>query len=406
MPGRKRANGEGTIYRRADGRYEGAAVVPVRGGGRRRIRVYATSRDEAREKLDRMLEDARQSIPRAVQKQSVGEYLDYWLEHVVQPELRPTTYSGYEIMVRRHIAPVLGRKYLVDLNPADIRRLLATLREKETSGHGGGPRTLSPRMVQFAHAVLRNALSNAVREELVGRNVAKMVKTRNPEYDVGGGLDPTAARALLARIADDRLYALYLCAVVLGMRRGELLGLTWDAVNLDESRLWVRQTLAWVDGRARVQPPKTRASRRLIPLPHVVVSALHEHRKRQDEEQTEAGERWSDTGFVFTTRRGEPTSPYSLSKYWRTIRVNAGVPSLRFHDLRHTAVSLLLALGVPPHVVREIVGHSDIKVTMTVYAHGRLDEKAAALAQLGHAVAGALPSSVAVNSAADDHVET
>jgi len=108
---------------------------------------------------------------------------------------------------------------------------------------------------------------------------------------------------------------------------------------------------------------------------------------------------------VFTTRRGEPTSPYSLSKYWRTIRVKARVPSLRFHDLRHTAVSLLLALGVPPHVVREIVGYSDIKVTMTVYAHGRLDEKAAALAQFGHAVAGALPSSVAVNSAADDHDE-
>jgi integrase len=403
MPARKRANGEGTIYRRSDGRYEGAAVVPVRGGGRRRVRVYATSRDEAREKLDRMLDDARQGIPRAVQKQTVEDYLDYWLERVIKPELLPTTHSGYEIMVRRHITPVLGRKYLVDLSPADVRRLLATLREKETNGHGGGLRMLSPRMVQFAHAVLRNALSNAVREELVGRNVAKMVKTRNPEYEVGGGLDPTTARALLARITDDRLYALYLCAIVLGMRRGELLGLTWDSVNLGEARLWVRQTLAWVDGRPRAQPPKTRASRRVIPLPQVVVTALREHRKRQDKECVEAGERWSDTGFVFTTRRGEPTSPYSLSKYWRAIRIKAGVPWLRFHDLRHTAVSLLLALGVPPHVVREIVGHSDIKVTMTVYAHGRLDEKAAALAQLGQAVAGALPSPAAVNETVDDH---
>ncbi len=391
MPPRKRSNGEGTVYRRADGRYEGAAFVPVQGGGRRRVRVYAATRQEARDKLDQVLDDARQGIRRSRRKQTVGDYLDYWLQHVVRPELRPSSYSGYEIMVRRHIKPVLGSLYLVDLSPADVRRLLAALREKETTGHGGGPRTLSPRMVQFAHAVLRNALSNAVREELVGRNVAKMVRTSNPEYEVGGGLDPVAARALLAKITDDRLYALYLCAIVLGMRRGELLGLTWDAVDLDAGRLWVRQTLAWVGGRARVQPPKTRASRRVIPLPDVVVAALREHRARQDEERATAGDGWTDSGFVFVARHGDPMSPYSLTKYWHAVRVRAGVPTLRFHDLRHTAVSLLLALGVPPHVVREIAGHSDIKVTMMVYAHGRLDEKAAALGELGRAIAG--PSS-------------
>jgi integrase len=199
-----------------------------------------------------------------------------------------------------------------------------------------------------------------------------------------------------------RLYALYLCAIVLGLRRGELLGLTWEAVDLDEGRLWVRQTLAWVEGRPRVQQPKTRASRRVIPLPDVVVTALREHRKRQDDERADAGDRWTDSGFVFTTKLGGPMSPYALTKYWHAVRAKAGVPTLRFHDLRHTAVSLLLALGVPPHVVREIAGHSDIKVTMMVYAHGRLDEKAAALTQLGTAVAGALPSTVAVTEVDND----
>jgi len=133
-----------------------------------------------------------------------------------------------------------------------------------------------------------------------------------------------------------------------------------------------------------------------------VVVALREHRKRQDDERVAAGERWTDTGFVFITRRGEPLSPYSLTKYWLAIRVEDGVPSLRFHDLRHTAVSLLFALGVPPHVVREIAGHSDIKVTMTVYAHGHLAEKAAALTQLGTAITGTLPSPLATNSVIDD----
>jgi integrase len=147
---------------------------------------------------------------------------------------------------------------------------------------------------------------------------------------------------------------------------------------------------------ANIQPPKTRASRRVIPLPDVVVSALREYQKRQDAERADAGEKWEDTGFVFATRQGRPMSPYTLVKYWHDVREAAGLGTLRFHDLRNTAVSLLLALGVPPHVVREIAGHSEIKVTMMVYAHGNLTEKAAALAQLGDAVSGGLMSPVDV----------
>ncbi|ODU01326.1 MAG: hypothetical protein ABS81_20995 [Pseudonocardia sp. SCN 72-86] len=391
--GRKRANGEGSIYKRTDGRYVGSAFVPVLGGGRQRRYVYGRTRQDARDALDDLLRKAAAGVRRPLKRATVGEYLDYWLDEVVKPELRPTTYAGYETMVRVHIKPVLGRKKLDELGPADVRHLLAVLREKETTGHGGGRRTLSKRMVQFAHAVLRNALSNAVREELITRNAAKLVKMSNPEYDVGTGLDPIAARALLASITEDRLYALYVCAIVLGMRRGELLGLMWDAVDLDGNRLVVRQSLSWVNGRAVLQPPKTRTSRRVIPLPDVVATALREHRKRQEDEEAAAGDTWEDSGFVFTTRRGAPMSPYTLSKYWRDLREKAGLGTLRFHDLRHTAVSLLLALGVPPHVVREIAGHSDIKVTMTVYAHGNLAEKAAALSQLGEALSGGLLAS-------------
>ncbi|MBN9109929.1 MAG: site-specific integrase [Pseudonocardia sp.] len=395
--GRKRANGEGSIYKRTDGRYVGSAFVPVLGGGRQRRYVYGRTRQDARDALDDLLRKAAAGVRRPLKRATVAEYLDYWLDEVVKPELRPTTYAGYETMVRVHIKPVLGRKKLDELGPADVRHLLAVLREKETTGHGGGRRTLSKRMVQFAHAVLRNALSNAVREELISRNAAKLVKMSNPEYDVGTGLDPIAARALLASITEDRLYALYVCAIVLGMRRGELLGLMWAAVDLDGNRLVVRQSLSWVNGRAVLQPPKTRTSRRVIPLPDVVATALREHRKRQDAERVDAGDGWEDSGFVFTTRRGAPMSPYTLSKYWRDLREKAGLGTLRFHDLRHTAVSLLLALGVPPHVVREIAGHSDIKVTMTVYAHGNLAEKAAALSQLGQALSGGLLSPVAVS---------
>jgi integrase len=378
---RKRANGEGSIYKRADGRYVGSAFVPIVGGGRRRVYVYGKTRKEARAKLDELLDGARGNVPRPRTRQTVGEYLDYWLVHVVKPETRGTTFAGYETMVRRHIKPALGRKYLDALDPADVRRFIADLRNKRTDGHGGGPRVLSPRMVQFGHAVLRNALSNAMREELVTRNVAKLVRVSTPDYEVGSGLDPVTARAFLAAIREERLFALYLCAIVLGMRRGELLGLAWSAVDFEAGRLTVRQTLTVINGRLSFERPKTRKSRRVVPLPAVVVDALRAHRERQEKEQAAAGQ-WADSGLVFTTPDGRPIPPATLGKQWREIRGRVGLGQLRFHDLRHTAVSLLLALGVPPHIVREIAGHSDIKVTMTVYAHGNLDEHAAALKQL------------------------
>lgn len=399
---RKRANGEGTIARRADGRYVGAAYVPVSGVGRRRVFVYGRTREQAREKLDELMRKADDGIPRARERQTVGDYLDYWLEHVVKPEKRATTYNGYETMVRVHIKPVIGRTKLDELGPADVRRLLAVLRDTDTNGRGGGPRKLSARMVQFAHAVLRNALSNAVREELLTRNAAKLVQIANPEYDVGAGLDPIAARALLRQIKDERLYALYLCAIVLGMRRSELLGLAWDAVDLDAGRLVVRQRLTWSNGSANLAPPKSRASRRVIPLPSTVVDTLRDHRRQQDSDREAAGDQWTETGLVFTTWLGWSISPRTLAQKWHVIRTAAGLGRLRFHDLRHTAVSLLLALGVPPHVVREIVGHSDVKVTMMVYAHGNLDEKATALSQLSNAVTGGLLSSVVVNDESGD----
>ncbi len=196
---------------------------------------------------------------------------------------------------------------------------------------------------------------------------------------------------------------MYLCAVVLGLRRSELLGLAWSAVDLDGGRLSVRQTLTVVNGRLSFQAPKTRTSRRTVPLPAPVVKELRAHRQRQEVERQEAGGGWHESGLVFTTADGRTIPPSTLGKQWRDLREHIGLGKLRFHDLRHTCVSLLLALGVAPHIVREIAGHSDIKVTMTVYAHGNLDEHAAALARLGSVIGETLPSTVAVNESTEEH---
>jgi integrase len=241
-------------------------------------------------------------------------------------------------------------------------------------------------MVQFIHAVLRNALESAVREEIIPRNVAKLVQVSTPRYKVNRGLTAQQAKATMAAAADHRLSALYVLALYLGLRRGELLGLRWQDVDLEEGKLEVVNNLQRVGGALRLVPPKTQDSARTVPLPTVCAEALRAHQQRQTAERAEASPDWEDHGFVFPSRRGTPMEPDNLRRSWYQIRQAAGLGTARFHDLRHTAVTLLLDVGAPPHVVQEIVGHSDIEVTMTIYAHVSLDEKRKALGKLGEAL--------------------
>ena len=402
--GRKRANGEGTIYQRKDGRWEGAAFVLTTAGTHRRVRLYAVTREAARRKLTRLIEQSDQGIPVASAAWTVQEYLGYWLRNVVLQERRPKTYQGYEGVVRLHLVPGLGRKRLAKLTAQDVRAFLTRLRrecqcckngwdaqrtEPRCCARKGGQccqSTLSPRMVQFVHAVLRNALECAVREEVIPRNAARLVKIATPQYAVNRGLTAPQAQAVLQAAQTQRLGALYVLALFLGLRRGELLGLRWEDVDLDGGKLEVVHTLQRVGGALQLVPPKTESSRRTVPLPSVCVEALREHKRRQFRERSDAWPDWEDHGLVFPSRRGTPMEPDNLRRSWSVIRAAAGLPGVRFHDLRHTCVTLLLDLGVPPHVVREIVGHSAIEVTMTIYAHASLEEKRKALGKLGEAL--------------------
>jgi integrase len=222
--------------------------------------------------------------------------------------------------------------------------------------------------------------------EVVPRNVAKLVTVTTPNYKVNRGLTVAQARQVLKAANDERLGALYVLALCLGLRRGELLGLRWRDVDLDSGTLEVVQTLQRIEGELRFVRPKTDDSERTIPLPGLCVQALKDHRERQKTERAHAGVDWQEHGLIFPSRIGTPMEPDNLRRSWGRIRTAVGLDEVRLHDTRHTCVSLLLALGVPPHVVWEIVGHSDIEVTMTIYAHASLDEKRAALKKLGDAL--------------------
>jgi integrase len=393
---RKRVNGEGTIFQRSDnGLWAGVAYVYTTTGGRKRRWVYGRSADEVRSKLDRLRGNSASGRPVPDKAMTLGEYLARWLAEVAETK-RPTTHRGYESAVRLHIVPVLGRKRLDRLAGADVRELIAVCRSRCLCCANGYDRhrkaagqccsagrccrrTPSKRQIQFIHAVLRNALSSAEREELVTRNVAKLVQIPSPRYKVGKGLQVADVKRILAEAKKTRLYGLYVVAATLGLRRGELLGLRWEDLDLVKGTLTVAQTVQRVAGRLVVDETKSEASDATVPLPRITRRDLLEHRDRQEKERIDAGEVWSEHGLVFPTSVGTPMEPRSLNRHFDGVRTRVGLPDVRLHDCRHTVVSLLLELGTPPHVVQAIARHADLDVTMTIYAHTNLDAMREAL---------------------------
>lgn len=264
----RRANGEGSIYRRTDGRWTGAAYVLRPDGGRVRRQIYGPTRGEVADRLASIQAKTAAGMPMAIEKWTVASYADHWLEQVAQERLRPSTFANYRYLLRLHILPVLGTVKLRSLSPAHVRALLSG---KAKSG-------LSARTVQIIQATLRTILAEAVRDELVERNVAALVRGPSVQRSEVQPWSPEEAGQFLATTAGHRLHALFAVGVAIGLRRGELLGLRWVDVNLDQGVVRVRQTVQRLQGAGLVfGPPKTSRSQRTIPLPASSVQTLWVH---------------------------------------------------------------------------------------------------------------------------------
>ncbi len=367
-----RGNGEGSLWKRADGRWSASYFVPQPGGGLTRRYVYGATRDEANAKLVALMGEVARGLPVATTQDSVASYLRSWLEEVAAKRVRPNTLTSYRSNVKLHIVPVIGSRKLGKLSTRDVRSLLAAC---DASG-------LSPRSTRYVHATLRVALEDAVRDDLVPRNVAKLVRLSTPPRAETRVLTVDEARLLLSQTRTDRLHAALVVLLVLGLRRSEALGLRWSDIDFDASVLHVRQGLHWSEGRLQFLPPKTRRSRRTVPMPSVCLEALGRHRSRQAAEAEACLHPWPPVELVFTTTVGTPVDPNNFSRTFARWCRDAGVPAVRLHDLRHTCVSMLLTLGVNPRVVMEIVGHAALEMTMNVYAHVAVDEQRLALDKL------------------------
>jgi integrase len=307
----------------------------------------------------------------------VGEFLNQWLEESVKPSARPRTLESYSFLVKKHLTPALGRFPLVKLSPIDVQRLINS---KIATGK------LSARTVRYMHAVLRSALNRAVEWHLIKRNVALRVRLPRAAKPKIRPLTCEEAKYLLEAVTGSRLEALYSVALSLGLREGEILGLRWEDVDLDGARLRVERALQELAEGLVSGVPKTEESRRTLILPSFAVTVLRTHRVHQIQERLIAGSRWYESGLVFTTTVGTPIHPRNLRKHLRGALQDAGLPQVRFHDLRHTAGSLLAAQGVTPRVIMEILGHTQVTMTMNTYVHGNEAMQREAAARVGNAL--------------------
>ena len=356
---RKRGQGEGSIYKRKDGLWAAAVNLGYQGGKLRRKVYYGKTREEVQEKLVAALSDVQKGIPIPTERQTVAQFLQSWLAEVVKPSVRPKTLKTYDYIVKLHVVPELGKKVLMKLSPQDVQRFL---NDKLKSG-------LSARTVRHINDTLRCALNMALKWGLVSRNVATLVGPPRIQRKEIRSFTPEEARTFLETIKGDRLEALFSVALSLGLRQGEALGLRWQDVDFDARTLRVNYAIQRIEGRLQLVEPKTERSRRVLPLPKTVISALRAHRSRQLEEKLSLGPDWHETGLVFTSSIGTPLEPRNVVRKFHALLKNAGLPRSRFHDLRHSCASLLLAQGVPARTVMDILGHSQISLTMNTYAH-------------------------------------
>jgi integrase len=361
MP-KKRGQGEGSVYY-SGSRQRWIAVLDLgRGpdGVRRRVRMSGKTRAEVRRKLEEEQKAAAAGLTFDDQRTTVAEFCAYWLQHGIPAAAKsPNSISSIEWAVNRHIVPRIGHRRLRELTADDIDKLM---RDMATAGY-------SKYTMVRVHGEIARILRFAERRGKVMRNVATLVDVPAGPKKQGRSLTVAQAKALLDAADGDRLEALYVTGLLMGLRPGELLGLPWTNVDLDEGRLRVSQSLKREHNKLLVGEPKTLRSRRTLDMPDLVIDSLKRHRDRQDEERVEAGATWTETDLVFTTMVGTPIDPSNLRREFDKLTRKAGLGHWHPHELRHSAASLLSAAGVPIEQISDVLGHEGPRTTAAVYRH-------------------------------------
>ncbi len=357
----RRGNGEGSIYQAKDGRWRGYVDLGYINGKRTRKYLTGRTRKEVAARL-RQAVDARDAGTLEIGQKRItfGEWLIFYVDTIAAAKVRPSTLAGYRGYINRRIIPGLGHYMLDKLQPEHLEAFYR-------ASHADGMAAAS---VLQMHRIVSRALKIAHRRGRVVRNVATLVDAPTVVRDEIEPLTATDARTILEHSREHRNSARWSVALALGLRQGEALGLQWSDIDFDKGALRVRRALQRIEGQGlTLVPPKSRAGTRTIVLPTPLAAHLREHRAKQNQERLLAGSMWQDRGFVFATPTGTPVDPRNDYRAWRKLLADAGVRKARLHDARHTAATLLLAQGVAPRVVMQILGHSQISLTLGTYSH-------------------------------------
>jgi integrase len=363
----RRSTGEGTVRQLADGTWWGQTSLGYsvsydeRGRPLERRRIRRSVRGRTRTEVVRKLAALRAQGAGAhgAAGRTVDAFLTDWLERS-RLRVRPSTWERYASVVRTHLSPTLGHLRLEQLTAEHVQRLCLGIHRR-----GRAPRT-----VVKVRAVLRTALNDAKRTRLVAYNAADYVDLPRVESSTVPAMTPADAVAVLAAVQHHRIAPLVELALATGLRQGELLGLGWQDLDLETGHVTVRRALQRVNGKRSLGEPKTRKSRRTVPLTAAAVDAMRGRRQRQLEDRLYSGTRWQDEhDLVFTTPTGESLDAKELTHTFQRLLEAAGLPRMRWHDLRHATASLLIAQGVDLRVVMELLGHSTITLTANTYAH-------------------------------------
>ena len=357
MPRQMRKQGEGSLFQRKDGRWEGRVMIGYNENGNPKTKsVFAHTKGECEEKLERLKAECGRRNDRMKPDMNFGDWMDLWYQYFCKPRLRITTQACYEGRIYTHIIPEIGHIPLNKLTQNDLQQFYARIkrtgRKKNVEKKGTA---LSDRSVRSCHAACRSALEKAVEEGLIQRNPSigcKLPPKKGAEMKI---LTQAEITRLLIQADYEGYYEMFLLELTTGMRRGELLGLKWQDLNTDTGELKIVRQLTTKG----ISTPKTKSSIRSIFLPKDMVELLIELKKSTKSE-------WM---FPSPVKNGEPRHPSSITKKFRIMLERANCKHIRFHDLRHTFATMALENGIDIKTLSSMIGHVSSETTLNIYSH-------------------------------------
>jgi integrase len=373
MAGARRDRGDGSLRRRPNGSWEGRFSYYNDEGKRVTKSVYATTQTEAKRKLKNLILNIDNFAKEDKKKPNdilVGEWLDTWMKEYKKSSIRPATYSSYHSCIEQHIRPVLGNMELQKVRPQHIQSLLNDMGQ-DTKEH----KAFAPWTILKAKNVLSGAFEQALRNELIVTNPVKAAVSPKLEQKEIRILSEAEQQQFLDACKGHRLEALYTLALATGMRRGEILSLKWENVNFRTNEISVKSSVSRIKdpdtGKTEliVSEPKTKSGRRSVPILDNLIPVLQEHKKRQSEEKSRAGSAWNEDNLVFCSNVGTIIEPRRVCTTMDKIADAAGMEHFTFHAMRHTFATRMLEAEVPAKVVQDILGHSDVTLTLNTYSH-------------------------------------